>query len=625
MQISFRCLFLATMLLLGTVAPLHAQELYRFSVNLNNISEDKLEVKLNTPQLKSRSLVYNIPKVVPGTYSVSDFGRFVHNFRALDKKGRELPVTQLNTNQWRIDKAKRLREIRYQVEDTWDTSQDNFIFEPAGTNIEEDLNVVLNPFGYFGYFEGYKDLPYRVSVAKPARFYGSTALVPVAGNDTLDVFETPNYVLLADSPIMYNIPDTAVFDAGGAEVLVSVYSPNRLLSAKEVAENIADVLEAQKQYLGGELPIDRYAFIIYLTDRPGGSGMMGALEHMRSSFYFLPEISPVFLSQSIRDIAAHEFFHIVTPLNIHSEEIQYFDFINPKMSRHLWLYEGVTEYSAGHVQIMYDLIDMPQYLEVIRGKLNNASGFNDTIPFTVMSENVLEQYKNEFGNVYEKGALIALALDIRLLDLSDGTYGLQDLMRDLSAEYGVEKPFKDDELFDEIARVSGYAEIRDFFSKYVEGSKPLPLQQLFEKVGIQYYPEKTTREVSMGNILGSIVLSDDTSFVLSSTDELDDFGKQMGYQEGDKLLAINGQQLSLENVVDIITSLKEQGQAGDTLAVEILRQPEDGEESQGEQKLLLQGTMPVRTNVRYHVFEPVEDAAKRQQQLRAAWLSPRKK
>jgi predicted metalloprotease with PDZ domain len=46
------------------------------------------------------------------------------------------------------------------------------------------------------------------------------------------------------------------------------------------------------------------------------------------------------------DVVSHEFFHIVTPLSIHSKEIQDFDYNDPKMSEHLWMYEGVTEYFA---------------------------------------------------------------------------------------------------------------------------------------------------------------------------------------------------------------------------------------------------------------------------------------
>jgi hypothetical protein len=36
---------------------------------------------------------------------------------------------------------------------------------------------------------------------------------------------------------------------------------------------------------------------------------------------------------------SHEFFHILTPLNVHSKEIHDFDFNNPKMSALLWMYE----------------------------------------------------------------------------------------------------------------------------------------------------------------------------------------------------------------------------------------------------------------------------------------------
>jgi predicted metalloprotease with PDZ domain len=61
----------------------------------------------------------------------------------------------------------------------------------------------------------------------------------------------------------------------------------------------------------------------------------------------LPELMPKEeLVKSMMDVVSHEFFHIVTPLSIHSKEIQDFDYNDPKMSEHLWMYEGVTEYFA---------------------------------------------------------------------------------------------------------------------------------------------------------------------------------------------------------------------------------------------------------------------------------------
>ncbi len=143
-------------------------------------------------------------------------------------------------------------------------------------------------------------------------------------------------------------------------------------------------------------------------------------------------------------MAAHEFFHILTPLSVHSEEIQYFDFTDPKMSEHLWLYEGSTEYHAHKAQLQAKLIPVDRFLSVMGTKITRSRmGFNDTLPFTFMSKHVLEPtYEKQYGNVYEKGALISLCLDVKLRQLSGGKYGLINLILDLSAKYGKGKPFK---------------------------------------------------------------------------------------------------------------------------------------------------------------------------------------
>ena len=62
------------------------------------------------------------------------------------------------------------------------------------------------------------------------------------------------------------------------------------------------------------------------------------------------------------DIAAHEFFHIVTPLNIHSEIIEHFNFVTPVPSQHLWLYEGTTEWAAHAMQLRAGLKSPDEYL-----------------------------------------------------------------------------------------------------------------------------------------------------------------------------------------------------------------------------------------------------------------------
>ena len=117
------------------------------------------------------------------------------------------------------------------------------------------------------------------------------------------------------------------------------------------------------------------------------------------------------------------------------------------MSEHLWLYEGSTEYHARMVQEKYGLITPEELLNVFSRMITvSRTRFNDTVPFTVMSRGVLAQYKNQFTNVYQKGALIAMCIDIQLLKLSNGKYGFMNLIQDLSERYGKQLGFKDEEL-----------------------------------------------------------------------------------------------------------------------------------------------------------------------------------
>ncbi|MGC4020466.1 MAG: hypothetical protein QM734_00230 [Cyclobacteriaceae bacterium] len=301
------------------------------------------------------------------------------------------------------------------------------VFQPAGTNFEDKKNFILNNAGLFGYFEGMKDLSFQFKITRQKDFYGSTGLIakqlgaplpkvsvekPEDANKLQDVYEVENYDRLVDSPLMYAKADTAVIKVGNAEVLIGSYSPNQKITAKEIAANVKEVLMAQKEFLGGKLPVDKYAFVFYWTDQPVTS--YGALEHSYSSVYYMPEQTIDQTKQQLRDFAAHEFFHIVTPLTIHSEEIQFFDFNDPKMSKHLWLYEGVTEYFAGNCQVKYGLITPQQYVKVIQQKMLARSNFRDDVAFTDISKFTLDKYPDQYGNVYQKGALIGMCLDIKL-------------------------------------------------------------------------------------------------------------------------------------------------------------------------------------------------------------------
>ncbi len=590
---------------------------YQFTIDLTKVKQDKVNVNLVVSPQTKKEVTYYLPKIVPGTYANYDFGRFVSNFTARDKKGKLLTVEKIDANSWRIKQADQLNRISYTVEDTWDTDNtDNIVFEPGGTNIEESKNFVINTHGFFGYIDDQKRVSYEVNIIKPASFYGSTPLVVTKSTPEKDTYIVPSYNELVDSPMMYNQPDTTVLKVGGADILISVYSPNNVLTSKEVGATIGPMLNAQKEYMGGKLPIKKYAFLIYLFDKNTKSGKMGALEHSYSSLYCLPEYGADVLGQTIRDVSAHEFFHILAPLSIHSEQIHYFDFNKPQMSKHLWLYEGMTEYFAGHMQVKQGLIGLDKYAEMLQEKFFSAEQYNDTLPFTVMSKGCLDVYKDQYDNVYQKGTLINMCLDIKLRQLSEGKYGVQNLIADLSKNYGKDKPFKDDELFDIITKLT-YPEIRTFFKRYVEGNEPLPLEESFASVGILYKAKgEKQKTVSMGNI--QLGFNEETHrLMVASTDKLNDFGKKMGYQQGDEIISLNGTALSEKNMQEVILGWREKAKEGDDLEIVVARKGSDGKEKQ----VTLKNKLVAVEVEQKHQFEPMTDPTPAQLTLRKAWIN----
>lgn len=589
---------------------------YHYSVDLTSVKDDKLHVNLIPPDLKETETVFMFPAMVPGTYDVYDFGRFVSNFKAEGKDGTTIHIEKLDNNSYKLWPANLIQKINYDVEDTWDTSiSEKIVFEPGGTNIEEGKNFCLNTHGFFGYFKNNLQTNFILEVTKPSGFYASTSMTNLKHGETKDIISVFDYHNLVDAPILYSQPDTTFIQIGKAQVLVSVFSPNKVITSNFIARNLKELLQAQAEYLGGQLPIDKYAFLFYFSDKPSLSGSAGALEHSYSSLYYLPEGDTALLAQEIRDVAAHEFFHIVTPLSIHSKEIGEFDFNNPKMSQHLWLYEGLTEYAAHHMQVKSGLIEFDSFFNVMITKMRNArENYNDTVPFTTMSKYVLDKYKKEYTNVYEKGALIGMCLDIMLRYYSNGNYGTQELMKDLSKKYGKTTSFNDEDLFNDIEKLSN-KEIRLFLDNHVSGPNPLPFKDIFAMVGFNYSEKRTDEKITLGGI--SVGYNPSTNhLVIVNTSMLDDFGKKLNFKEQDEILTFNNRKLTLDNMKDILNDYMQNAKKGDKLIIEVLRKNKKGIEIV---KVLKAKVKPVKVT-ETDIIEINELANERQINTRKAWL-----
>lgn len=589
------------------------------SLDLVNVKDDKVQVTLDPGPFKTDTTVFYIPRIVPGTYANSNFGSFAEDIKAFDYKGNEMTVTQLDENSWSIANAEELDRISYLVNDSFDVQGEGGIYSMAGTNILKDKNFLLNLHGFVGYFKDMKEEDYRLEITRPADMVAGSALnvsqtLPVENSTAKkDIYNLDRYFEVTDNPIMYAAPDTTSFDVQGMEVLLDVYSPSNTFSAADLKPAMERMVTAQKNFLGDINSTQKYAILLYLSPTPGqgDAGNFGALEHHTSTVVVMPEtMDKEALNESMTDIVSHEFFHIITPLGVHSNEIHYFDYNEPKMSEHLWMYEGVTEYFANLFQVNQGLINNDEFYARMVDKINTSMRYDDTMSFTEMSKNILsKKYHSSYNNVYQKGALIGMALDIRLRELSNGSYGILNLMKDLTNKYGKDKPFKDEELIPAIVELT-YPEIQDFFDTYVSGTTPIPYNEFFEKVGL----EMTEAEVEVGYFLKDqsspyVTLDAEGNLIVRSDLEMNSFMKEVGLQPNDRIKSINGTAYNASNIYDLIIATQS-WKVGDDIKMTIQRN--------GEEKLL-EGQI-IKPMAKGMKLSEMPGASSDQVELRHAWL-----
>jgi len=446
-----------------------------YSIDLNRRADDLFHVTLRVTGLGPANAIYQFASTAPGTYQVMNIGRYVKAFAAYDAQGRRVPVEQVSVNQWKLSAPSRVRTIRYAVTETWDSPLDHPIYRMCGTTIGAD-NVLINPHAVLGYPEGLQASPVRLRLAYPGSWSVGTALH--RGPDGVYVADT--YDQLVDSPILLGRLTRARLVVTGVPVDVYAYSTSNQITATKLLAGMTQMLNAAGRFLG-KLPVDRYTFLYHF-----GPVSAGAWEHSYSSEYVLQDGEYTdSVGKRVTDIAAHEFFHVVTPLNIHSEIIEHFNFVTPVPSQHLWLYEGTTEWAAHAMQLRAGIKSPEDYLATqIRKMQIDRQAYDSSYS---LRELALTSYSDsgqaQYGNIYMRGALTAGLLDIRLLELSHGQRGLQDLIIDLTHHFGKRRAFPDSTFVDTLVTMT-YPEIRDFFDRYVWDSQRLPIKEYYAKLGI---------------------------------------------------------------------------------------------------------------------------------------------
>jgi len=594
---------ISVLLIFSTLFGQNNDQVVHYEIDLTGPKDDLFHVTVYIDGLSAKNDIYNFVANAPGTYEVLDFGRFVKSFQAYDGNGKELGTTRLSTNRWRIRNSQNVNKIKYTIEDTNDSKVDlDMMYPMEGTGIQKDF-IIINTFGVLGFFEGLQSNPIKLNVKYDDSWHIGTSM----RKNSEGYYIEDSFDRLADSPILIGELSKSSINVNDIEVNIHTYSTIPGINSDFIMDHAKEILIAAGKYIGYS-PVPNYDFLFtllkykdFMKISPRGGG--GALEHSLSSLYFLTGTENDIAE--LREIMAHEFLHILTPLNLHSEIIHNYNFITPTPSNHIWLYEGVTEWGSDILQLRGGILDIEDFLENITNKLilSDELDYNYDISLVDMSKGVFNPDTSKyFYNFYQRGAVTACLLDIKLLELTNGNYGLKNLCLDLFYRYGKTKPFPENELFDIIVDMT-YPEIKPFINSYIIGREKLPIAEYFNTIGINYIEEQTSSNTKPWFGFSVATFNSKDYYIYKNTD----YSNELGLKKDDKVYSLFGKKVNGKSFKKIIEK-RNKMDIGAPFEITVIR---DGE------KISAKGNLQKRVD--RHVFEINQNATDKQIKLRSIW------
>ncbi|HET6361519.1 MAG TPA: PDZ domain-containing protein [Gemmatimonadota bacterium] len=575
----------------------------RYTIGWSNPAAQLYEVTV-TARAVGEPIVFSLPAWRPGRYIVQNYAANVQGVRATDERGNPLPAEWIDLDSWRVEPGS-AASVTLAYEYYAHT------FDAGSSTLTPDA-AYFNPVNLLAWVEGRKGAPVTLTIAGPADWRVATQLDPVPGAD--HTFSAPNYDRLVDSPTIaapdlvvwdYEVdgmPYHLVFRVVQGELNLGEYTQERILA------DVARITEEAVAIFGGA-PFDEYWHLFQLVPYPFGH----AVEHESSASYVIQDIA--FSSPDYYDgflsILAHEFFHAWNVKRARPAALWPYDYSTPQLTRLHWVTEGVTSYYESILRRRAGLLDDEKFYRENGNAINALQNTPGRLVTSVELSSLTAWHSgygdaNPYSSVsfYLKGSILGMLLDLTIRDATDGSAGLDDVMRLLMERYYAQgSGYPEDGFQAATEEVSGRS-LDEFFARYVAGTEELPYAETLEVVGLEasQVPDSNAPAATFGWRLRKQANDVTIVGVLPESPAL-----IAGIMRDDVLVSLDGEAV---DSADLGSFLSERS-PGDTVTVTVRRLGEEIER---------QVTLGDGGNLRWTVV-PVDEATERQVRLREGWLS----
>ena len=514
-----------------------------------------LEVTLTVASPDPGGQQFALPTWIPGSYLIRDYSRNIISIRA-ESDGLAVALDKLDKSRWQAAPVDKPLTVTIEV----------FAFDNSVRGAHVDLShAYFNGTCVFLEVIGQEDQACGVHIEPPPKPIGKNWRVatsmepdgaPIYG---FGKYKAANYAELIDHPVEIAELSIGEFTVRGIPHAIAIRG-RQAADMPRFCHDTETICATHMDLLGLPGDLDRYLFLLYTP----GDGY-GGLEHAWSSSLVISRDSLPRRGQddvtddyrSLLGLISHEYFHLWNVKRMRPAAFRPYDLTAESHTGLLWVFEGITSYYDDLALLRSGLIDIHSYLELLgrtmtrvqrgSGRLRQSveeSSYDAWTKFYKQDANA----NNAIVSYYTKGALIALCLDLKLRDESDGRVTLDHVMQECwrrFGETGVGMPER--ELEAVCSELAGFS-LQDFFDAAVRGTGELPIDQLLERHAIDVHyrasagtrdkggkPAGDTAQVWFG---ASIANRNDRAVVMTVSNGSP--AELAGISPGDELVALDG-------------------------------------------------------------------------------------
>lgn len=568
----------------------------RYHIKISNAAQHLAQVQIDFPAVNGKTLDVQMPIWRTGRYEVLNLGKNVRLFVATNAQGKILPFTKIDKATW---------QIKTQPGDAVKVSYEVYANTLAERTLHiDDTHAYLDASGVLMYAAPFKQQAVQVSLETPKTWVSRSGMDKGSCDHC---FVAKTYDILIDSPIETGEHEFHTFDVAGSTIELAIWGRGNY-DGKKMALDLKKVVEGG-QKLFGAFPFKRYLFIVHATDGAGGG-----TEHLNSTVMQKPRWS--FAERkgylSFIRLAAHEFVHTWNVKAYRPKEMVPYEYQRENYSRLLWIAEGNTSYFSELLCLRAGLIKRDEYMEELAKAVlayqRQPGRFQQTAAessFEAWTDARGERARNASVNIYSKGELLAMAIDIEIRRQTLGKKGVEDVHRYLYQHHTVDKGgYSEADVRTALKFVSAN-DWSAWWAQYVDGIAEIPLSDLFKNAGLVFTIESGKDDEQKEEWFTGWSIREGGELAQVSEVERDSPAWNAGVVAGDTLIAANGIRLSSKDVNERLWS-----QQQTPIKLALFRRDELREIA----------ITPIRQTKGKAKIKALEKVSEQQKELNASWL-----